>query len=115
LGVICGHCRILAGFFLFSYPFQSHRVGSEFWDENREEVTPYDVPPETSFKKNGIYIMLNFLMSFGSFIPVQPGFVVVNCVIAIIKKEKIQKSDKVSGMIPLGFFVGVNMLEVIKY
>ena len=56
-----------------------------------KNVTSDYVPPETSFKKNWIYILLNFFVSFRNFIPVQPGFVVVNCVITVIEKKKIQK------------------------
>jgi len=59
--------------------------------------------------------MFNFFVSFVNFIPMKPCLVMVDRVISIIEKEKIQKPGKVSGMIPLGFFVGVNVLDVIKY
>ena len=59
--------------------------------------------------------MFNFFMSYGDFTPVQTGFVMMNRMIAVIEKEEIQKPGKVPGMIPFGFFIGVNMLNVIKH
>ncbi len=58
--------------------------------------------------------MFNFFMCFGYLAPVQTGYMVMDCVVAIIKKEEIQKAGKIPGMIPLGLFISVNVLDIIK-
>ena len=42
------------------------------------------------------------------------GTLMVNGVVAIIKKHCIEKTDKISGMVILRFFICMHMLNVIK-
>ena len=44
----------------------------------------------------------------------QTGFLVMYGVIAVVEQHSVQEPKKISRMIPLGLFIGVNVLHKIK-
>src|ERR1044071_231422 len=53
-------------------------------------------------------------MCFGCIAPVHSGAIVMYRMIAIIKKQLVQKTDEVAGVVHLRFFIGMNMLNKVE-
>ena len=59
--------------------------------------------------------MLDFFMGIGQLAPVKPGRFMMYCMETVIEEHKIKEARKIPGMIPPGFLVRMDMLDIIKY